>query len=164
MATPYHKSSLKPGDVIRETFRTDKRNAIYVRPMQLKVKPWGYEMITITKKPKEEMRKHLVKCEMPPDYEGSFKRAQGIKLDCDCQRHVFVWNYALNRANAAIKDRTNGEPPVVTNPWEKTGGCKHITVFLATMVKVNPYWPDRRIGKRDPTAKPKTVVLKTTKL
>lgn len=41
----------------------------------------------------------------------------------NCSRHLFVWNYALGVHGAALRDRTNGQAPVETNPDEKPGCC-----------------------------------------
>jgi intein/homing endonuclease len=63
----------------------------------------------------------------------------------NCERHLFVWNYALGVHGAAIKDRTNGDEPVETNPGMQPGCCKHSLVALKSLIAVNPSFPERRV-------------------
>ena len=163
----YQATAVRAKTIVNNTFRTDRRNAEFVRPAGLKIQSWGYEMRTITKKPKEAIRRYVVSVRLPTDYVGHLSRCKDVKVDCTCSRYMFVWNYALNKAGAAIVDRTNGEPPVVTNPNLKPGICKHGLIALQFLLKADPHWPSsgaRRPAGSDPNSKKRRVSLKTVKL
>lgn len=134
------ETALKAGDIVRNSFQVDKKQARWVAPARMEVTKSGYCVYTITKKPRERSRTHKVLCQMEPGYTGLFENCPSVKVDCDCARFLYVWNYALLEHDAAIRDRTNTEPPVVTNPREVPGICKHGIIALQALRKANPRW------------------------
>lgn len=58
-------------------------------------------------------------------------------VDSDTPRHVFFYEYALAKRGNAFIYRSNGEPPVRTNPRNKVGIDKHIRVVLRHLLKNN---------------------------
>jgi len=127
--------------ITRNAFKVDKTNTRFVYPMKLETTRKGYKIQTVTKIPKQRARVHVVQINFPPRYEGKFNACKDIKVDCNCERFLFTWNYALNQVGAAIKDRTNGDAPDITNPGQVPGICKHGLVMLEAMKKINPVWP-----------------------
>lgn len=134
------ETAIRAKDIIANTFNVDKKGTKFVSPQRLAITPTGYRCITVTKIPRQRARRHVVRVDMDPDYIGPFNRCPQIKIDCDCSRYLFVWNYALVEHDGAIKDRTNNEPPVVTNPAEHPGCCKHGLVVLKLLQRTNPQW------------------------
>jgi hypothetical protein len=116
------EEALKPKEIVDHSFRLDKKNARYVAPAKFEYTKKGYKVTTITKIPRQKARTHKVLINPDPDFSGPFKKAN-VKIDCDCGRHLFVWNYALLQYDAAIRDRTNHQPPIITNPAEIPGCC-----------------------------------------
>ena len=132
--------ALRAREILDATFNIDKRNAARVAPAGFRTMRKGWRVTTITKKPGERARHHIVTVHPSEGYSGSFRRCPSVAIDCDCKRYQFVWNYALDQHDAAIKDRTNGEPPVVTNPSEAPGACKHAVIALQYLIRSNPMW------------------------
>jgi hypothetical protein len=60
------------------------------------------------------------------DYKGKISQADGVICDCDCERWLFKWEYAVWKKGAADLRRGNGEPPVSTNPRLYPSPCKHL--------------------------------------
>jgi len=137
------ETALSARQIVSQSFPLDRRNTRYVYPSKIESTPTGYACTTVTKIPGERYRTHHVRVKMPKDYRGKFKACPEVKIDCDCGRYTFVWNYALWIADAAIRDRTNHKAPVITNPGLNTGCCKHCLVVLQGLVTVNPEWPPR---------------------
>jgi intein/homing endonuclease len=119
----FREEALRARDITRQAFPVDKRNTRYVAPARLDETTRGWKVTTITKVPGERARAHVVTVHLPRGYEGTLNACPEVRIDCDCSRYVFVWNYALVQKNAAIRDRTNGEAPVETNPQEIAGCC-----------------------------------------
>ena len=134
------ETALSPREIINLSFPTDKRNSKWVAPARTEVTRRGYCVYTVTKNPGERSRTHKVLINMPVDYKGSFNRCPEVKLLCDCKRNLFVWNFAQDEHGIAIKNVTNFEPPVITNPAEVPGCCKHTLVALRLLLRANPRW------------------------
>lgn len=132
------ETALRAQDLVNRSFRGDKQRSKYVSPAKLIPTPDGYTMTTITKVPGERARAHAVHIEMEPGYKGRFNKCPHVRIDCDCMRHLFVWNYALLQKDSALVDHTNGQPPVITNPAEVPGCCKHAIVAIRYLMKSNP--------------------------
>jgi intein/homing endonuclease len=115
--------AMRAKDIVNNSFKTDKRNAKSVFPGPIIKTHTGFRMVTVTKIPKQKARQHIVKVDMDPSYTGPFNRCPNVKVDCDCGRFLYTYNYALDKHDAAIKDRTNQDPPSVTNPNEVPGIC-----------------------------------------
>ena len=137
---PSIESAIRAKDIVKHSFPTDHRNARYVAPARVELTKHGYCVYTITKIPGERARTHKVLINMAPGFTGTFSRCPSVRVDCDCARHKFVWNYALQEYDAAIRERTNGQPPVITNPTEEPGACKHMVVAIQYLSKLNPRW------------------------
>lgn len=119
----FREEALRARDITSQAFPLDKRNSRYVSPSRLEETRDGWRFFTLTKIPGEKARRHVVNLKLPRGYQGTLNACPEVRIDCDCQRYLFVWNYALLQKNAAIRDRTNGEPPEVTNPSEIPGCC-----------------------------------------
>tara|TARA_Y100001963_G_C6790611_1_gene455187 strand:+ start:3141 stop:3770 length:630 start_codon:yes stop_codon:yes gene_type:complete len=52
-------------------------------------------------------------------------RKQKVMVSCDCENYLYVWEYANAKHGAAKIIYGNGEAPVMTNPGESPGLCKH---------------------------------------
>jgi hypothetical protein len=73
-----------------------------------------------------------------PDYEGALIDCPQVVFSCDCQRFLFMYEYALWKRGAAELRFGNGEPPVKTNPRMRPGCCKHfkrVYVFMKSNKK-----------------------------
>ena len=117
------ETALKARDIVKNTFDTDRRTSKYVVVAGSKDTPRGWRITTLTKEKGKRARAHAVQVQVPRGYQGKFRACPDVKIDCDCERHTFVWNYALGVHGAALRDRTNGQAPVETNPDEKPGCC-----------------------------------------
>ena len=53
-----------------------------------------------------------------------------LKVSCECGDFWCHWEYALNKRGASDIQYSNGEPPVVTNPRNIAGVCKHIMALF----------------------------------
>ena len=142
------ETALKARDLVANSFTADKRNARGVQVRNLTQTDEGYRMITVTKEPGKRARAHVVICNMEPGYSGSFRRCPHVRIACDCGRYKYVWNYALLEHDSAARDYTNSEPPVVTNPREVPGACKHALVMLRYLIADNPRWEPPAVVKR----------------
>lgn len=58
-----------------------------------------------------------------------------VIVDSDTPRFLFYYEYALAKRGNAFIYRSNGEPPLRTNPRNKAGIDKHIFVCLRYMIK-----------------------------
>lgn len=58
-----------------------------------------------------------------------------VIVDDDTYRHVFYFEYALARRGNAFIYRSNGEPPIKTNPRNKVGISKHTYVALRYVLR-----------------------------
>jgi len=134
------ETAMKAKEIVKRAFPLDKRNTRYVAPVKLERAPKGFKVTTVTKIPGQRARQQVFRCNMSPGYNGYFNDCPDVQCDCSCGRYKFVWNYALNQRGAAIKDRTNGEAPIVTNPGEIPGICKHGVLALRLLSTTNPYW------------------------
>lgn len=57
-----------------------------------------------------------------------------VYLSCDCEDWVFRWEYAVAKVGGTKVLYGNGDPPVMTNPMEVAGCCKHISCVLETIM------------------------------
>jgi hypothetical protein len=73
--------------------------------------------------------KGMRKADVPPVIK------QRLLIDCDCDNHLFYWEYALYHHGSAKIRRSNGQPPSVTNPGLVPGCCKHVYAVLKEMAK-----------------------------
>ena len=142
------ETSQKAGDFVRNAFDVDRKNTRYVSLADVRETPRGWRSTTITKVPGERARRHVQLVHPPTGYSGSFRACSGLRLDCDCSRFLFVWNHALNEADLAVRDRTNGEAPVVTNPTGSLGVCKHGVLVLRYLQRENPTFNGTRSEPR----------------
>ncbi len=85
-----------------------------------------------------EVRPHnhwVLKCDDDPaNLKLPFSKAR-VKIGCDCEDHLFRWEYALNHHGAADILRSNGEFPVFTNPGLVPGTCKHLAPTVLRYIK-----------------------------
>ena len=61
---------------------------------------------------------------------GPISAAPAVRVSCDCARHLFMWEWALNKEEAAPLLYGNGDPPDLTNPGYQLGLCKHLIRVL----------------------------------
>lgn len=61
-----------------------------------------------------------------------------IRCLCSCANFTFVWEMALARKQSAVKFRSNGMRPVVTNPMMRPGVCKHLVQAIRSTAKLTP--------------------------
>lgn len=118
----------------------DIKNARYVKLLSMKNVCTKDSPIlrctTSTAIPGERPRKHTVVVK-PRDnkYLGTITKCPAIMIDCDCERFKFMWEYALYRQGAADINRSDGDPPVQTNPELIPACCKHGFVILRQIQK-----------------------------
>jgi hypothetical protein len=74
------------------------------------------------------------KIEQPGDDKQSFSNSKLI-VQCSCEDHCFVWEYALNHHGAAKIRSSNGEFPVFKNARLAPGVCKHVWLVLKHIVR-----------------------------
>ena len=70
-----------------------------------------------------------------PNYKGPICKAPAIIVNCDCQRFIFFYEFALWYRGAAYLERCNGDYPVVTNPSLRLGVCKHLYHALTRLIQ-----------------------------
>ena len=130
--------------MIQGTFRADRINASYVTLKRKEIRrrkergPDGEEFWTwLTKTrtsaagPNDRARDHWQRIDiLKPDEKSATAAGTRLKVECDCERHKFVWEYALSRYGAADIKHSNGEPARVTNPRNAAGCCKHLLTVL----------------------------------
>lgn len=56
-----------------------------------------------------------------------------VYLSCDCEDWVFRWEYAVAKRGGTRVLYGNGDAPVMTNPTEVPGCCKHLSCVLEMM-------------------------------
>lgn len=112
----------------------DAKNSRYVRISKATKKAdHEYWYQTVTNIPGQKSRKHtqwikdLTK-------KGLYNTPE-IFVACDCERHKFVWEYALWKRGASMIRFCNGEPPVETNPRLWPAACKHVYVVLNDILR-----------------------------
>lgn len=59
-----------------------------------------------------------------------------VKVSCSCGDWWSHWEYAVNKRGAADIKYSNGEPPVVQNPTQIPGMCKHLYA-LARLIQAS---------------------------
>ena len=124
---------------VNKAFDTDRRNTRFVRLARVAQTASGWRSTTVTKIPGERARYHLQKVRpADPTYRGSVRSCSHLRVDCDCKRYLYVWNHALFTKDLALFDRTNGNPPVITNSTGQPGICKHGIIVLRYLVRSNP--------------------------
>ena len=57
---------------------------------------------------------------------------------CDCENFTYTWEMALARKQSAVRFKSNGMRPVITNPLMKPGLCKHLVQAVKMTFKVTP--------------------------
>lgn len=57
-----------------------------------------------------------------------------IYVSCDCEDWVFRWEYAVAKCGATKILYGNGDAPVMTNPMEVPGCCKHLSHALEVII------------------------------
>lgn len=62
-----------------------------------------------------------------------------IIVDSDTYRHVFFYEYALAKRGNAFIYRSNGEPPLRTNPRNRAGIDKHVYTALRYVLRAKRY-------------------------
>ena len=129
--------SVRDGMTLRQILKNtlkapDRRNSQYVGVLRItKGKadgPVSLKSQTITNDLKnKQRRKHVQRIwAKDPDYRGTIGNCRSIMVDCDCLRYLYTWEYSLWKRGAARIQRSNGEPPVITNPTERAAPCKHL--------------------------------------
>jgi hypothetical protein len=68
------------------------------------------------------------------NYKGLLSRCPALKIQCDCERFVFYYEYANWHKGVSDILRCNGEFPIETNPSLRVGACKHALVSLTTLI------------------------------
>ena len=160
---PKSEEAMRAKEIVNNSFKVDNRNAVHVSPADLKTTTRGWRVTTVTKIPGERARLHRLAITVPKGYIGKFSKCPEVQIDCDCMRHLFVWNWALLKKNAATKDYTNGMPPDITNPGYVPGCCKHGLVAIRSLLAVDPMWPAATISKTGHTHEGKPVTLQSLK-
>lgn len=89
---------------------------------------------TETNMPGEQPRLHSQTMKArDPAYRGPLSSCPNILVSCDCERHCFVWEYALWSHGAAEIIYCNGQPPLETNANLIPACCKHLIRVMVTM-------------------------------
>lgn len=57
-------------------------------------------------------------------------KAKAVFISCDCEDWCYRWEYACATYGATRIMYGNGAPPVITNPQEVPGCCKHLVALL----------------------------------
>lgn len=119
----------------------DAHNARYVRIIQLRKRTLKlhnrttnqhthHEALfttTLTHIPDQRPRTHKqIIYAADPIWLAELSRCPALKISCDCERHKFVWEYALWKRGASDIVYCNGRPPQATNPSLLPGACKHL--------------------------------------
>lgn len=68
---------------------------------------------------------------------GTGPRAK-IRALCSCENFTYQWEVALTRKQSAVRFKSNGMRPVVTNPLMRPGVCKHLLAALKTTMRLTP--------------------------
>ena len=58
-----------------------------------------------------------------------------VYVSCDCEDWVFRWEYAVAKRGGTRVLYGNGDAPVMTNPTEVAGCCKHLSHVLETIMR-----------------------------
>lgn len=53
-----------------------------------------------------------------------------VKVACSCLDYLYRWEYANTQKGAADIEYCNGQAPVITNPSQRAGLCKHLTALM----------------------------------
>lgn len=61
-----------------------------------------------------------------------------IKALCDCENFMYVWEVALTKQHSAVRYKSNGKKPVMTNPRMLPGVCKHLLAAIKATYKLKP--------------------------
>ena len=61
-----------------------------------------------------------------------------IRMLCDCENFTYVWEVALAKKQSAVKFKSNGQRPVITNPMMRCGCCKHLIQAMRLTSKLVP--------------------------
>jgi hypothetical protein len=60
------------------------------------------------------------------------------RLLCSCANFTYVWEMALARKQSAVRFKSNGMRPVITNPLMRPGVCKHLVQAIRMVAKLTP--------------------------
>lgn len=58
-----------------------------------------------------------------------------VFISCNCEDHCYTWEYALAAHGATHIIYGNGEPPVMKNPYQIPGCCKHCCGVIARIIR-----------------------------
>ena len=61
-----------------------------------------------------------------------------IRMICDCENFTYQWEMALARKQSAVRFKSNGARPVMTNPMMRPGFCKHLGQALKMTMRLTP--------------------------
>ena len=75
--------------------------------------------------PKETSVKYTTSIE----FKGRGQEAE-LLVTCSCPDHAFRWEVALAKKGGSKILYSNGEKPVIQNPQEKPGCCRHSFAFI----------------------------------
>jgi len=75
--------------------------------------------------PKETVVKYTTSVE----FQGRGADTQVI-ITCSCPDHMFRWEVALTKKGGSKILYSNGEKPIIQNPQEKPGCCRHAFSFI----------------------------------
>jgi hypothetical protein len=75
--------------------------------------------------PKETNVKYTTSVE----FKGRGPEAE-VLVTCSCPDHMYRWEVALTKKGGSKVLYSNGEKPVVQNPKELSGCCKHVFAFI----------------------------------
>lgn len=110
----------------------DVKNARYVKPFRVqKLRDAEGKIVfrayTHTNDPRYPPERDHMPSIRPKDprYKGPITKCPEVLTDCTCARNVFKWEYANALRGNGLIWRGNGEPPLITNPNEHPGLCKH---------------------------------------
>ncbi len=78
-----------------------------------------------------------------------------VIVSCSCPDFKYRWEVALNQAEAAEIEYSNGEMPIVRNPNLRKTMCKHC---IALYQKILPDLPKPKHDKSNPIGKPEVAV------
>lgn len=130
------KQGLPINTLLKNSLRDpDIKNSKYVTVVGLSKKVRNSRITcsssTRTRMPNEPVRsyKQLVQV-VDSNYTGAIYASKGLRVSCNCDRHKFMWEYALTRQGASWIQFSNGDPPAATNPSFIAGVCKHLFKVL----------------------------------
>lgn len=61
-----------------------------------------------------------------------------VRALCSCENFTYVWEMALARKQSAVRFKSNGMRPVITNPLMRPGVCKHLVQAIRMTARLTP--------------------------